>query len=105
MVASSIAAAWYHAVMIRLGVFLVACAVVLTACGYTGRPEKQWYKPNTDYTTVEFERDRAECTDNKTKVLAEDCMRQRGWAALSGDIGPAVKAPDPAKSPNNKGKY
>jgi hypothetical protein len=54
---------------------------------------------------VEFERDRAECTDNKTKVLAEDCMRQRGWAALSGDIGPAVKAPDPAKSPNNKGKY
>jgi len=75
--------------------FLAACALVLTACGYTGLPEKQWYKPNTDYTAAEFERDRADCTDKKTKVLAEDCMQQRGWAALGADIGPAVKAPEP----------
>jgi hypothetical protein len=104
MVASSIAAAWYHAAMIRLGVFLAACAVVLAGC-WSGGAEKQWYKPNTDYTAAEFERDRTECTDKKTKVLAEDCMRQRGWAALSGDIGPAVKPPDPTKNPSNKGKY
>jgi hypothetical protein len=104
MVASSIAAAWYHAVMNRLGVFLIACAFVVAACGYTGRPEKQWYKPNTDYTAAEFERDRTECTDKKTKVLAEDCMQQRGWATLSGDIGPAVKAPEPSKQ-NPKSKY
>jgi len=103
MVASIIAAAWYHAGMIRLGVFLAACAVVLAGC-WAGGPEKQWYKPNTDYTAAEFEHDRAECTDKKTKVLAEDCMRQRGWATLSGDIGPAVKAPEPSKQ-NPKSKY
>ena len=90
--------------MTRLGVFLVACAFVLTACGYTGRSEKQWYKPNTDYTTAEFERDRAECTDKKTKVLAEDCLQQRGWAALGPDIGPAVKPLEPSKQ-NPKSKY
>ena len=90
--------------MNRLGVFLIACALVLAACGYTGRPEKQWYKPNTDYTAAEFEHDSAECTDKKTKVLAEDCMRQRGWATLSGDIGPAVKPVEPSKQ-NPKSKY
>ena len=91
--------------MNRLGVFLVACAFVLTACGYTGHPEKQWYKPNADYTAADFERDRVACTDKKTKALAEDCMQQRGWASLGVDIGPPVRPPDPAKSPNSKAKY
>ena len=91
--------------MNRLGVFAAGCALVLAGCGYTGIPEKQWYKPNADYTAADFERDRVACTDKKTKALAEDCMRQLGWASLSPDIGPAVKAPDPAKSPNNKSKY
>jgi hypothetical protein len=90
--------------MNRLGAFLVACAFAVTACGYTGRGEKQWYKPNADYTTAEFERDRAECTDKATKVLAEDCMQKLGWAALNPDIGPAVKAPEPSKQ-NPKSKY
>lgn len=90
--------------MNRLGVFLAACAFAVTACGYTGRGEKQWYKPNADYTTAEFERDRAECTDKTTKVLAEDCMQKLGWAALNPDIGPAVKAPEPSKQ-NTKSKY
>ena len=90
--------------MNRLVVFLVACAFVVTACGYTGRPEKQWYKPNTDYTAADFERDRVECTDKKTKALAEDCMQQRGWAALGADIGPAVKAPEPTNQ-KSKSKY
>jgi hypothetical protein len=103
MVASSIAAAWYHAAMNRLGVFLVACALVLAGCGSSG--DKQWYKPNVDYTAADFERDRVDCTDKKTKILAEDCMQQRGWASLGADIGRAVKAPDPAKSPNSKSRY
>ena len=86
--------------MIRLALLLAIAALALAAC-WSGSPEKQWYKPNTDYTTADFERDRDACTDQKTKVLAEDCMQQRGWAALGGDIGKAVKAPDPAK----RGKY
>jgi hypothetical protein len=106
MVASSMAAAWYHAAMNRLIVFIAAWALVCAGCGLmSSAPEKQWYKPNVDYTAADFERDRVECTDKKTKALAEDCMRQLGWASLGVDIGPAVKAPDPAKAPNSKSRY
>jgi hypothetical protein len=83
--------------MNRLTLLLAASALLLTACGSSG-PDKQWYKPNTDYTAADFERDRVACTDKKTKVLGDECMQQRGWAALGGDIQPAVKAPDPSKS-------
>jgi hypothetical protein len=31
-------------------------------------------------------------------------MKQHGWVALGGDLGPAVKAPDPAKA-GKRGKY
>jgi hypothetical protein len=81
--------------MKRLIVFVVAGALVCAGCG--SGPEKQWYKPNVDYTAADFERDRVACTDRKTKALAEDCMQQLGWASLGVDIGPPVKAPDPAK--------
>jgi hypothetical protein len=103
MVASSIAAAWYHADMTRLGVFLAACAVVLAGC-WSGVSDRQWYKPNTDYTAADFERDRSACTDKK-KVLDEECMKQRGWATLGGDIKPAEKPPDPTKSKAAHGRY
>jgi hypothetical protein len=71
-------------------------ALLLAACS-ASEPEKQWYKPNVDYTAAEFDRDRTACTD-KQKVLDEECMKQRGWATLGGDIGPSVKTPDPTKS-------
>ena len=90
--------------MNRLTVVLAVPALVLAACGSPGS-DKQWYKPNVDYTAADFERDRVACTDKKTKALGEECMQQRGWAALGADIGPSVKAPDAAKSPNSKSKY
>ena len=90
--------------MRRLIVLLPVAALALSACSFTGEPEKQWYKPNTDYTAADFERDRLACTDKK-KTLDEDCMKQRGWTALGGDIGAPVKPPDPTKSPAAKGKY
>jgi hypothetical protein len=86
--------------MKRLIALLPIAALILTACAGADT-EKQWYKPNVNYTATDFERDRASCTDKKTKLLDEDCMKERGWAALGGDIEPAVKAPDPPK----KGKY
>ena len=89
--------------MKRLIVLLPVAALVLAACS-SSESDKQWYKPNVDYTAADFERDRAACTDKK-KILDEDCMKQRGWAALGGDIGPSVKPPDPTKSPTAKGKY
>jgi len=92
--------------MNRLALLLAIAALGLAAC-YSGPPDKQWYKPNADYTTADFDRDRAACTEKKTKELDEQCMQQRGWATLGGDIGPAVKAPDPSKSgkQGKQGKY
>jgi hypothetical protein len=90
--------------MNRWTLLLVIAALTLAAC-WSSAPEKQWYKPNADYTAADFERDRAACTDKKTKVLGEECMQQRGWAALGGDIGPAVKTQDPTRGTYNKNKY
>jgi len=88
--------------MRRLSVLLLLAALILAACG-SSESDKQWYKPNADYTAADFDRDRVACTDKK-KVLDEECMKQRGWVALGGDIGPSVKPPDPTKGPH-KGKY
>ena len=66
--------------VIRRGVFLALTALSLSACDYG--PEKQWYKPS-GYTMAEFQRDEAECT--KSKVLDEECMKERGWVAISAD--------------------
>lgn len=89
--------------MRRLTVLLPVAALVLAACS-SSEPDRQWYKPNADYTAADFERDRLACTDKK-KVLDEGCMKQRGWAALGGDITPSVKPPDPTKSPAAHGRY
>ena len=61
--------------------FLLCCVVLaLTACGSS---EKQWYKPNTEYTVAEFQRDRAAC--EKNGQIDEECLRQRGWVSLTPD--------------------
>jgi len=31
----------------------------------------------------DFERDRAACTDKKKKTFDEDCMKRRGWVAVT----------------------
>ena len=90
--------------MRRLILILPVAALALAACSSSADSAKQWYKPNVDYTAADFERDRLACTDKK-KVFDEDCMKQRGWAALGGDITPSVKPPDPTKSPAAHGKY
>jgi len=91
--------------MRHLILLLPVAALALTACSSSGNSDnRQWYKPNVDYTTADFERDRLACTD-KNKVLNDDCMKQRGWVALGGDIGPPVRPPDPTKSPAAHGKY
>jgi hypothetical protein len=70
--------------MIRLVALtsVVALALSLGACSLD--PEKQWYKPNGNYTSADFDRDSKACT--KDRVLIEDCLKQRGWVPLSGDI-------------------
>ena len=90
--------------MRRLFLLLPVAALTLAACSSSSDSDKQWYKPNVDYTAADFERDRLVCTDKKKK-LDEECLKQRGWIALGGDIGPSVKPPDPTKSPAARGKY
>jgi len=72
---------------------LVPVAILIaSACG--SATDKQWYKPNADYTAADFERDRVECTPKK-QSLDETCLRDKGW--------PAVKAPSiPVRQKGNK---
>jgi hypothetical protein len=62
--------------------FLLCCAVLglLAACGSS---EKQWYKPNAEYTVAEFQRDRTAC--EKNGQIDEECLRKRGWVSLTPD--------------------
>lgn len=78
-------------------IFLLAAAVVsLGAC--SSAPEKQWYKPGRNYTVADFQRDQAGCT--KDGVFDEQCMRDRGWVAISADedkLPPMQGGPTPGK--------
>ena len=76
--------------VIRQILLLAGIALALGAC--SSEPEKQWYKPGGNYTIADFQRDRAACTKNK--VLDEECMKDRGWIALSADTG---QGPPPMK--------
>jgi hypothetical protein len=58
---------------------LVGIVLGTTACG--GIDDRQWMKVNQRYTTAEFQRDRAECSSKNT--LDEECMKTRGWVAVS----------------------
>jgi hypothetical protein len=58
------------------GVLLAALAT--SACGSDNR---EWMKLDQNYTLAEFRRDFEECTV-KGK-LDEDCMKARGWVAVS----------------------
>ena len=77
--------------------FLLCCAVLglLAACGSS---EKQWYKPNAEYTVAEFQRDRTAC--EKKGELDEECLRQRGWVSLTPDKDKA-----PPVVPTSKQRY
>jgi hypothetical protein len=79
------------AVVLALGL-----ALSLGACSLD--PEKQWYKPAGNYSTAEFDRDSKACTKNRQ--LDEECLKQRGWVPLSGDIVRKVQEKPPAGASN-----
>ena len=82
--------------VMRAFLLCLAVAGLLTACGSS---EKQWYKPNAEYTVTEFQRDRAAC--EKSGQLDEDCMRQRGWIPLTSDKDKVA----PSSTPTTRSKY
>jgi hypothetical protein len=86
------------AAMMRMATAACLLAVVLALGACSLDPEKQWYKPNGSYTSADFDRDSKACT--KSRVLDEDCLKQRGWVPLSGDIVKKVQEKPPAGASN-----
>jgi len=78
---------------------LAVLAAVAVAC--SAHDERQWYKPNADYTVAEFKRDEVTCTVNKQ--LNEDCLRGRGWLPLGGDNVAPKAEPVPTRGRTNTG--
>jgi hypothetical protein len=74
----------------------------LAAVACAAQAEKQWYKPNQEYTTADLRRDEAACTRNR--VLDEACLRERGWVPLTSDRPPAQPT-GPVPGRGGSGRY
>ena len=73
-------------------------AVILAGCG--GFDEREWMKVDQKYTTEEFRRDYRECSKGGT--LDDECMKRRGWVAVT-PPKTEPKAPDPLAQPSGRG--
>jgi hypothetical protein len=73
-------------------------AAIVAGCG--GFDEREWMKVDQKYTAEEFRRDYRECS--KGGKLDEDCMRSRGWVAVTPPKS-EPKAPDPLAQPAGRG--
>jgi len=78
---------------IKLTVGIVLAALAMAGCGSDTR---EWMKLDSTYTTAEFRRDLQECTI-KGK-LDDDCMKARGWVAVTPPKGEQKKE-DPLSMP------
>jgi hypothetical protein len=78
------------------GLLLVVASTLLIGC--SSDRDRQWYKPNANYTVDEFKRDRDTCT-SKDNVLDEQCMKQRGWVPLTSDREPGPKVQPSTRGP------
>jgi hypothetical protein len=88
--------------MSRWMLLLATYALLLVACAT--EVEKQWYKPGASYTMAEFQRDQAACTKNK--VVDEECLRERGWVAISVDKDTSVPMQGGLQTPDkDKRRY
>lgn len=75
----------------RHRVVLIAVSIAL-ALGACASDEKEWMKVDQRYTAAEFRRDYAACS--RGARLDEDCMRSKGWVAVSpGAAPPKAVAP------------
>jgi hypothetical protein len=86
--------------MMQIAAVVLALGLGLSLGACSSDPEKQWYKPSGNYSSAEFDRDSKACTKNR--VVDEECLKQRGWAPLSGDIARKVQEKPPAGS---SGRY
>ncbi len=85
------------AAVLDRAMLLTLMAIALGAC--TLSAPKQYYKPNSTYTTEEFRRDRTACTKNGE--IDEECLKALGWVGLSADPDKGPSPVDP--TPRTKG--
>jgi len=85
--------------IMRISALLLAWLVVTLLTGCSSERDRQWYKPNVNYTVDDFKRDRDACT--KGPDMDEDCMKERGWVPLTSDRGPAPML-QPTKNQKNQ---
>jgi len=85
----------------RLGLAVLALGVVAIAACTT---EKQWMKVAEPYTTAEFRRDYAECSQTKNGTLDEDCLRARGWVDMKPSKGDRAADTPPPPPPDYRHK-
>jgi hypothetical protein len=81
---------------------LIALAIAL-AVGGCASEEKEWMKIGSSYTMAEFRRDYDACSKGVT--LDENCMRSRGWVAVSPGKSdkPVVEQPQRQGTPTGIG--
>ena len=80
-------------------VLIGAClATALAGCAWDNR---EWMKVDQRYTTEEFRRDYRECS--KSGKLDDECMRSRGWVAVTPGKTEEKKV-DPLSQPPGRGQ-
>lgn len=74
---------------VRRSLFLcLAVTFAVGACSLA--PERQWYKPDQNYTVADFQRDQKSCT--KSREIDDACLKGLGWVPLSGDPDKPTKS-------------
>ena len=71
----------YNAAGMRSEAILIALGLAAILEGCSGGDDREWMKISEKYTTEEFRRDYAECT--RGGKLDEECMKRRGWVAVT----------------------
>ena len=79
--------------MLKRGLIALGFAVSALVTGCSASDDRQWMKINERYTTAEFQRDFVDCS--KTGKLDEDCMRARGWVAVTPKAEKSLDMSDP----------
>jgi hypothetical protein len=76
---------------ILVALMTVGAALLLGACA---SQEKEWMKVDRQYTVADFRRDYAACS--KGALVDENCMRAKGWVAVSpGSVPKPVESTTP----------
>lgn len=84
----------------RFGGVAIGLGLAAAVAACSAGDAREWMKVDQKYTTEEFRLDYRECT--KQGTLDEECMRSRGWVAVTPPKA-EPKEPDPLSLPPGRG--